>query len=135
MIGMQGDKVVMTADEVCVGCRSVCPDDCTDTVSYSIETPVGADAEGTFAVLDQPHIFSGTGTNGAYVDGTISLTCAESCWTVTVEICYGDNDTPTTSETWEATLTASADGCPPTGEVPVSDIDPPTDVIMTVTIG
>lgn len=133
MIGMEGDKVVMKGDEVCVGCCCFCADDCTGTLSYSIEWLNYASAESQFSIADSPHSFAGTGINNAYIAGTISVTCADCVWTVTVEVCYGDDETEA-SEIWEAELQSGPDGCPPAGEVPVTAVDPPSDLAMTITL-
>lgn len=135
MIGMEGDRVVMKGDKVCVGCCCFCADDCTGTLNYNIEWPPDVGAEGDFAITDSPHAFNATGSNGAYLTGTISVACENCVWTVTVEVCYGDNDTPNTSEIWEAELQSGPDGCPPAGEVPVSNVDGlPSDLVMTITL-
>lgn len=119
------------------GCKCCCrcADDCTGTIEYVIEVLGGIGVGPTsFGIDEQPHTFSGSGTNGKYLDGTISVTCDECLWTVTVEACYGDNDTPNTTETWQATVRSGSDGCPPAGELDIQPLDPPSNLAMTLTV-
>lgn len=96
-------------------CRPCCCQpcgDCTCSVQIQIEYPgffEGGNGVNSAFSDGLLYFTKGPDGNGAYMTGTVTLTCECGTWYVTIDICYGEDASDSNTETWEFATPAVED--------------------------